>query len=558
VPGVCQSAAMALKEKTLVPKYYPSRKRPMKCQGDSHFCRATGKAGMLNQGIPRGHIGAVAAVFFIFACTWIAPNIAQANSFADATSVSLTNQGIFGGTGTAAGYDEFLGAQWGLQFGGIGGIADTSFGSFGAALGGVVFPGQFGIDVNALFTSGTLNYNQNVTANVDYAPSDFNRIDYNTDLTLGAGSFTSGSLQYSASVDLRTDLHVFVGAELCAFGCVSASGDLINIDSTLPLVSFNKTPGVLELLGIPVSTTNSVFHVTDPTGITTLLDVTAPLAPANILGIPTDLSGKVLAGSGSGTLFDINARFLNILTFTTGMPPLSGNIGGILDYNVLNASGDLKITLHQDISISTAGTLTLNVAETGDSIPITLGSVGSSVLNFNGLTTFPSSVTVTPRIDYTARITNRTYLSLDPSFKFSVGELSAPSVGLQVGPLYSTTYAPPSIDFDVYNTFFDVPLKTITYQSSLLGLCGFDDVLPRCASPSNSHPDSPINLFTSNFGSGTGGPGNIFDPDNGSQQDFNGLFQHQPQPTAEPGSLLLLGSGAAALAKMCRKRKTAK
>jgi hypothetical protein len=484
----------------------------------------------------------------------ILPMSVHATSITDTRSLSLTNQGMFGGTGANPAYDSFFGAEWGFQWGGAGSIADTFIGSFGGVVGGTVQPGRFGIDVNALFNSGTIDYSQNVTAQADFYSAGFNQIGYDTSLALGQGSFSAGSLQWSAAIDLIADVNLSASGEVCVFGCVSASGTLLDIDATVPLIELNKTPGELEILGITYpKTTNGVIRVTDPSGAFRLLDVSAPLAPANVFSSGTG----VLTGSGSGTLMEMDANYLNLLAFTTGLPPMSGTFANIFEYNVMNAGGNLKLTLHQDISVSSAATLTLNVAQTGASIPITLGSVGTGFINnTSGLT----NVTVTPRLDYTTRVTNRTYLSLDPSLNFSAGTFGIPSVNLSVGPIYSATYNPGTVNFDVFNRYFDIPMGSFLFPSSNLQLCTIhfpEGNLPPCALPGFSHSNTPVNLVASDFGNSTDGPGNIFDPANGSIDDFNSLFLHQrqPDPVPEPGTMLLLGSGIGVLARAYRERR---
>jgi hypothetical protein len=122
-----------------------------------------------------------------------------------------------------------------------------------------------------------------------------------------------------------------------------------------------------------------------------------------------------------------------------GLPPLNGSIDfalGSLDYTTLSVYAGMDMSFVQDFTFAPRLFGWVNVAETGQNIPLNLSGATSI--------TFPegeSKLTLTPTYQFTGALTNRSSLCFGAEVGAGALALSAEVFGegiFNLGPLFST------------------------------------------------------------------------------------------------------------------------
>jgi len=352
--------------------------------------------------------------------------------------------------------------------------------------------GDFGLGANVNVNGGTVDATVPVDVTIGFPGS---LVAPSTPINLTSSAlFGTGSLT-TASPSIQASANTFgsIGASLSGTACAVActSGTIVSVG---PL-NLGTTLFSIDSKTTPPQTI-SLFPGVD-------LNVGLPFVATSGTGGPAPFPPplSISASGGPSNFLGVNANLTNLLTSALGLPPLSGSgsLGPLnASYNILTVSAGLNLGATQAFNLSATPLVAYKVVEVGAGGTNFTTSAMPVGTPFNFSLLGGVSAFITPEYFLSADLMNNTGLALSAS-----AGLSALGASLGVSGLGSFSIGP------VINLSQNFPITSLSVYDNTFGLGGW-------------------NMFE----------GKTF----------------EITATPEPGTLLLLGSGALALARGLRRR----
>jgi hypothetical protein len=281
-----------------------------------------------------------------------------------------------------------------------------------------------------------------------------------------------------AFVDLKADLHAFIGAEVCTGLCQGPALAPPDVHASQELASINRNGN--HEVHIDGQIVKLDQNWTSPDG-----NVTGRLNIPSLNAVSTAAAGSTktdLVSFKRDNIAGIDANVSNIIAAALGLP-ISGTYGPI-GYNLLNVNAGLALDVKQTLSLDITPMVTLDFTSPVEvkqangswsaATKETSFKLGDNVTLRNGINV--KSVGVIPKISLLAQLTNTTDLVLQGDF--SVQAVAANIAGQTIGPLLDTGPITGDLgDIQIYKNTFGVNLDPVTGQPfNILEAIGFSGI----------------------------------------------------------------------------------
>ena len=297
---------------------------------------------------------------------------------------------------------------------------------------------RLGINLGAHVDSGSVDATLPFTATIDYPHS----VPYGSSFTpstsvgMGSGTFETTAPNVGAFADLTGSINASGSARICFVGCAGASGTIVNGSFTTEMAAFNRNgDGEARVLGGEVPLSGS-FDAME-------WEFTLP-------GGATGSGTTALAGSVSTDVAHAGLDVAGLVGSALGVP-LSGSLGGFIDWGLINASVTLDSYLNQVFQLNPNVVMNLHVVETGQDVLCTVdGGCGSISAAYGG-----HFLTIQPYFQMDATFRNETGLVFAPGYDISLLWAGISGIG-SLGPAFHWANNYPLSPIDLYGNTFDL------------------------------------------------------------------------------------------------------
>ncbi|HWR17218.1 MAG TPA: hypothetical protein VN577_20485 [Terriglobales bacterium] len=350
-----------------------------------------------------------------------------------------TNQSIWS-SGTAFSYDYYK--DLGTTF-----SANPSIGDIGCFLGAcagaeasLYLSGNIGLRIGAHVDGGSVDaaipFNATVSApNFVYVGQSLTPT---AAIGLGTTSFSATGPTAGAYTDFYANFYASGSAEVCyVVDCSGTSGVLFNGGFTQELLAVNRNnDGELRILGLDVGMSGSVGPVS--------FSFNPSINGASATG------GETISAVASTDVANVGVDLAQVVASAVGIP-ISGSLGGVINWSLLSASATLDTLFNQHFSMDSSVAVRLHVEETGEDVWCYMG-MGCGAI---GAAEHTGMYTITPYYYGSALFGNQTGISLAPGYDVSILYAEIPGF-LSLGPLAQWSNNFPLPEISVFDNSFNL------------------------------------------------------------------------------------------------------
>ena len=319
--------------------------------------------------------------------------------------------------------------------------------------------GNIGLNLGVHVDSGSVDATMPFTATIDYPHA----VAYGSSFTpsaaigMGPGTFSTTAPSVGAFADLTGHIYAGGSAQICVYDCWGASGTIVNAGFTAELAAFNRNnDGQLRILGDNVPLSGSL----GPTEWTFTL-------PGGATGSGT----TALTGHVSTDVVQAGLDVAGLVADALGVP-ISGSLGGIIDWSLISASATLDTYLDQAFRLNPNVVVNLHVVETGQDVFCTVDTGCGAISALYG----GHYLTIQPLFLMDATFRNDTGLTFAPGYDISLLSAGISGIG-SIGPAFQWANNYPLPPVSLYSNAFDLQgFNVVQGQSFTVEILAQDSV----------------------------------------------------------------------------------